>query len=295
MSRLAYLLKQAAKKPAAPRTPAGMPVQQTSAPSQYSFPTDWKIPPDPRRQKELQLWKEWKDSGEDTEKLSPLLTSLKPLIRKQVRMFARTPIPSPVIEAKAIEHTIHALETYDPKVYPGRQTGQLHTWVTRNLQSTNRFVYNNQNMRRIVEDRAQMVGDYRRARAHLAESLGRAPTHAEIAKFMNEMPDRIGKSKPVTAIAVERLSHEDIPDMIASQEMNNPFVNETPEERQIMKLVMYDLTPDELAVFEYIRGINGKPRIHQPGDIARRLNWSPSKVSNIKKSIAGKIQEYKNA
>jgi DNA-directed RNA polymerase specialized sigma subunit len=298
------LQKEAARKKKQPQAmpgaplPIQIPTLPTPAPATlptlptFNFPTTWKVPTDPRRQQELNMWKEWKESGEEPEKLQPLLTSLQPLITKQVRVFARTPIPVPVIEAEATKHTIEALRKYDPVPKTGRQGSQIHTWVTNQLKGMNRYIYANQNMRRITEERSQMVGDYQRANAHLREELGREPTYTEVSDYMNEMPERVDRSRGVTSKQVKLLSQELTPDLLASAEMADPFVQETPQERELMKLIVYDLSPDELRVFEFIRGINGKVKTSSTGQIAKNLGWSASKVSQVKNKIAKKIDGY---
>ena len=295
------LSKEAARKKAQPKPPGLLPLPTpivvptppvVPAPPTFSFPETWKIPTDPRRQQELHMWKEWKESGESPEKLQPLLTSLQPLIAKQVRVFSHTPIPLPVIEAEATRHTIDALRKYDPVPKAGRQGTQIHSWVTGQLKGMNRYIYSNQNFRRITEERAQIVGDYQRARAHLMEELSREPTYTEISDYMNEMPERVDRSRNIKAKDVKLLSQEMTPDLLASVEMGDPFVEETPHERELMKLIVYDLSPDELRVFEYIRGINGKAKISSTGQISKLLGWSASKVSQVKNKIAKKLEGY---
>ena len=60
---------------------------------------------------------------------------------------------------------------------------------------------------------------------------------------------------------------------------------------EIMRLLPYELGPDEKQVFEYVYGIGGKPKL-EPGQIAQKLAMSSSKVSRIKKSIAIKYSKY---
>jgi DNA-directed RNA polymerase specialized sigma subunit len=302
------LQKEAAKKKSQPVLGLATPFQPTPLPGAprapmlpgiglrvtppSPFPAAWKVPTDPRRQQELQMWKDWKDSQEDPTKLQPLLTSLQPLISKQVRVLSRTPIPVPIIEAEATKHTIEALRKYDPIPKPGKQGTQIHTWVTNQLKGMNRYIQSNQNMRRITEERSQLVGPFQRATAHLREELGREPTHLEISDYMNEMPDRVDRARRITPKQVKLLSQEMTPDLLASVEMENPFIEETPQERELMKLIVYDLSPDELHVFEFIRGLNGKKKTSSTGQIAKSLGWSASKVSQVKNKIAKKIDGY---
>jgi DNA-binding MarR family transcriptional regulator len=46
-----------------------------------------------------------------------------------------------------------------------------------------------------------------------------------------------------------------------------------------------------MQVHDYTRGLNGKPQL-RPGEIARKLNMSPSKVTRIRNSISKKIEEH---
>lgn len=50
----------------------------------------------------------------------------------------------------------------------------------------------------------------------------------------------------------------------------------------------HPMSPEELKVYEYILGVNGKPRMKLI-DIAKQLNFSPAKVSRLKKSIEQKL------
>ena len=60
---------------------------------------------------------------------------------------------------------------------------------------------------------------------------------------------------------------------------------------EVVRLIQYELKPEEQAVMEHLLGINGKPKL-KPGEIATKLNMTPSKVSRIKSSIASKMGQY---
>jgi hypothetical protein len=57
-----------------------------------------------------------------------------------------------------------------------------------------------------------------------------------------------------------------------------------------LKLIKFELTPEERLVYEYTIG-DGKPML-KPGQIARKLKMSPSKVSRIRNSITAKLEQY---
>jgi DNA-directed RNA polymerase specialized sigma subunit len=229
------------------------------------------------RQKELQLWQKWKDSNEHPDHLEPLLESLQPLIRTQVRKFeGRVPIQKAAIEADVTRNVITGLRKFDP----GRGA-QLSTWLTSHVRGAKRFITSNQNFARITAERADRIGDYDRAISSLSDQLSRPPTAHEIADHMKR------SVKMVNLIAQEKRS-----DLVASRFLEDPFLNETPRAREVLELLEFELSPKEMQVFEYLTGRNGKPKTTSTSKIARTLGWSDSKVSQVKNSISKKIHQH---
>lgn len=255
-----FLEKLAAKKPDQPGT---------------SFPAGWRVPRTERRKSELQLWQQWKESGEDPEHMEPLLQSLQPLVNRRLGQFRGVPIQKEVLRAEANRKVISGLRGYDPT------RAQMHTHLTNQLKGMQRFVQQHQNLARIVESRANKVGDYQRAVATLSERLGREPTAHEVSDYTKwSVKD------------VMRMEGDVRDDLLASGAAEDPFIEETPRAREVLKLIPYELTPMEMQVFEYATGYGGKPKITSTGAIARRLGWSDSKVSQVKNSIAKKVKQY---
>jgi DNA-directed RNA polymerase specialized sigma subunit len=240
-------------------------------------PTGWRRPARPAQQRELYLWDQWKKQDESPEAMSPLLQSLKPLVyRYGVQQFAnRVPIHQHVLEAEARRLAIQGLRKYDPT------KAQINTFLKPQLQSTNRFVRKRQNMSRITEDRIGKIGNMDRAIARLKDKLGREPTLHELADEMKESPDTL-----------EKLIAERKDDRLSSGALEDPFLTETPKSRSVLRLIRYELTPNEQLVFDYLTGQNGKPLITSTGQIARKLGWGDSKVSQIKTAITRKIKKY---
>lgn len=273
--------KDAARKP--------RPVFGTPMPEGHTFPETWTVPKTPEKKQELFLWQQWTESGHKPELLDPLMRSLQPVIAKQVRVFSRgVPVPEQVLQSVANDRALEALRGFDPA---RAGDAALSSWVVNRLKGLSRYVGQNQNMARITEERVQLYGPVRRATEQLRDELGRDPTDMEIAHRINESPDRIAK-KRVTAQSVRLLNQEKKDDLLASAEMNDPFVSENARMREAMGLVRYDLSPEELQVWEYIRGINGKPRLHRTVDIAKALKWSQSKVATTKTAITNKLSPY---
>ena len=240
-------------------------------------PEGWKRPRKASQRKELYLWDQWKRNGESPEAMSPLMGSLRPLVyRYGVQTWAgRVPIQKPVLEAEAQRLAISGLRKYDPT------KAQVNTFLRHQLQSMDRFVKQRQNISRITEERTRLIGPMNRSKARLSERLGREPTIMELADDMKVDPR-----------VLEKLLLEMKNDLLASGAMENPFLEETPKSRRVLRLIRYELTPNEEIVFDYLTGQGGKTQTTSTGAIARELGWADSKVSQLKTSIARKMKKY---
>jgi len=235
-----------------------------------------------RKQFEFDQWQKWKNGGQKVGDLRPLLQSMRPLIQKQVNVYKnRVPIPPAAIEAEFTRHAMTAFKTYDPK-----RKAQLGTHVQNQMMKGRRFINTYQNLGYIPEHRVNRIGEYKVAMSSLQENLGRPPNTTELSEHLSWSPAEVG-----------RMQKEDRSDLAASGfvtaegETYDPASLMPSREREVMKLIQYELSPDEKAVYEYTYGMNGKSQM-QPGQIASKMNFSKSKVSRIRNAIAGKIKGY---
>lgn len=244
---------------------------------QKGNPQGWRRPARVNQRKELYLWDQWKQQGESPEAMAPLMSSLTPLVyRYGVQQWAhRVPIQKPVLEAEAERLAISGLRKYDPN------KAQVNTYLRHQLQSMDRFVKQRQNFSRITEERTRLIGPMQRSKQRLIEKLGREPTLLELADEMKVQPH-----------VLEKLLLEMKQDLLESGAMEDPFLEETPKSRKVLRLIRYELTPDEEKVFNYLTGQGGKTAITSTGEIARREGWADSKVSQLKASIARKMKKY---
>lgn len=229
-----------------------------------------------RRQRDVQLWREWKDSGEDPERFRPLLQQFKPLIRSQANRWAgNVEIPPAAVHAEFNKQFLHAMRTYDPN-----RGAALNTWAISNMRKATRFITTNQNTARIGERRVYKVGQFDAAVAELDQELGREPTSQEIA-------DHMGWSEA----EVVRLQTERRRTLLASGPGGDSAELFPSREAEVLRLVKFELAPEERLVYDYTVGEGGKPAL-RPGEIAQRLNMSPSKVTRLRNSITAKIDRY---
>ena len=228
-----------------------------------------------QRAQELEMWHTWNNNGRKQEDMRPLLNSMRPLILKEANSWARQrDIPPAAIRAEFTNQAVKGFETYDPT------RAGLHTHLTNQMLQARRFVVSNQNPARIVESRVYGIGNFNSAKQRLADTLGREPTQLELADELKWSPRKVKMLQSEIKIAVP-----------ASQFSADVTSTVPSRQQEILRLLPYDLSPDEKAVFEHIYGINGKEKL-SPGDIATKLNMSAPKVSRIKASIASKYEGY---
>jgi len=238
-----------------------------------------------RRQQEMLMWNEWKDSGEDPHKLDPLVKSMDGLVNYRVNQFAgRVPLPTPAIEAEVNKHLIQALRDYDPN-YVGQSgnKAQLHTHVTNRLKKVRRFVTKYQNIGAIPEKRSENITEFRTIRTEMSDGLGREPSTEELADKLKWAPAE-----------VVRMQSEERRDLLTSahiSESTDPSVLWPSRDNEVIALLRYELTPRENLVMDYSMGLRGKQKLGT-NDIAQRLGVSPPTVSRIKGKIAKKFEEY---
>ena len=228
-----------------------------------------------QRKQELEMWHTWNKNGRKQEDMRPLLNSMRPLILKEANSWARQrDIPPAAIRAEFTNQAVKGFETYDPT------RAGLHTHLTNQMLQARRFVVSNQNPARIVESRVYGIGDFNNAKQRLTDTLGRDPTQLELADELKWSPRKVKMMQSEIKVAVPASQFSaDVASMVPSRQ------------QEILRLLPYELTPDERAVFEHIYGIGGKAKL-SPGEIATKLNMSAPKISRIKAAIAAKYEGY---
>ena len=226
---------------------------------------------------EFEQWKKWRDGGQKPEDLQPLLKSAKPLIRHKSNSWAsRADLPPAAVHAEFNKQFVNALKTYNPE-----KGTQLSSWVTTNLQKAQRWVSQYQDPTRIQENRYYKAGEWDNALATLDDTLGREPNTREMAEFLGWSEAEAG-----------RMESEKRKSLYSSGfEGYDPTSIMPSRESEKLRLIRYDLSPEELQVFDYTVGSNGKQQM-RPGEIAKKLKMSPSKVTRIRNSIAKKLDGY---
>ncbi len=230
-----------------------------------------------REQDDLDQWQQWNNQGRTSDAMRPLLGRFKRLINSRANVYAgKNPnIPPEAVRAEFLNHAINAFETYDPN-----RGAALKTHVYNQMKKGQRLISDYGGAQRIPETRYWKVQEFKDAEKDLDNQLGRPPTAMEIADYLK------APLKQVTAMQME--VRKEVP----RSRLTNDFVSyKPPENVETLRLLQYELGPQDQQVLEHLTGLNGKP-VLQPGQIAQRLGMSPSAVSRSRQRIADKLKQY---
>ena len=234
------------------------------------------MPTNEKKKGELDLWKEWKKTGQP-KPLADLLKSMKPLMSSQIQKYSGAPIPRPILEAHANTLTIEAFKSFDPK------KAGLNTHVVNHLRHLNRFVIENQNIARIPEHRALQIGNFHSAVENLSSQLGRIPNTHELADHLKISPKN-----------VERLQRELRKDYYMNYDEDAAFFNsafwQSDKKLDAVHYVYHDMDPINKSIMDHYFGMGGNNQKTVPV-IARLLKMKEVDVKERLKSIATKVTD----
>jgi len=243
-----------------------------------------------RQQKDLELWHDWKNSGEAPEKLDPLFKQFRGVLNNRIRLYqGKVPVPPAVVEAEVNKQFLTALRKYDPTKL-GKTTGKpaaLGTYVHGQVRKSGRFIKKYQNVGYMPEKRIDKITEYNTAKEEMKDQLLREPTSMELSARLNW---------PLAEVS--RMEAEQRKDYIASgfeqEGMSDPTFFMPSRDREVLNLIKYELDARENYVLEHSLGLNGKPK-KGTGEIAKDLGVSAPTVSRIKARVHEKIRTYRDA
>ena len=209
------------------------------------------------------------------QKLSELLTALGGPIGIGVNAYRGAPLPPAAMEMEAKRQAVMALEEWDKS-----KGMSLSNYVTTMVkQRLYRYVGTYQNTARIPEGQILNIGPLREANTDLTSRLGREPTTEELA-------DHLGL--PIAhVVRLRRNLRKDLLDNAGG--LDNIEAYQTSPDYEAAMLAYYSLNTMEKNVFDFSLGAHGQPQL-KAGEMAKRLGISAGRVSQIKESIAKKIQ-----
>lgn len=226
-------------------------------------------------EKDFSAWKTWKEDP-TPQNFQPLMGRFDGLMAQKQRVWKAPRVNEAGFKREMMGHALAAFKTFDPSFGV-----PLRKHVEKRLEKSKRYNVQNQNLAYIPEQKALLIGKIDTAKSELHEELGREPTHTEIGS-------RIGKSGKVVK-EIQGLRRNDV---ASAAFETDPVSILSPRHDQVVSLLRPALKGDEQHVFDYMYGLNGKPRIVSTGDIATKMGKSPSQVSRLKKRVEAKYKEY---
>ncbi len=230
-----------------------------------------------KKNKDIELWKKWKDSGfYNVQYKKDLMKAIDPIIQYHANKWNVPGLPRSVIVVELKRIAVKDLPAYDPSMGI-----QLNTYLTNRLKKISRMAYKYQNIGSIPENRITKIDGFKKSKSFLSDKLGREPSAAEIADDLKW---------PIKEVS--RMEKELRSSIVFKEELQGMSFNTKNENDELADLIYYELDATEKAVYEYLLGKHGKPQLNG-AEIAQRLNMSPSKVTRIRKSIESKVNRFR--
>lgn len=217
-------------------------------------------------------WKQKNDYGS----YRKLKDRHKGMVMQSVNMYRAANIPSTSLEAEAWTLFDDAVNNF--------QTGKdakFSTYLNYQLRKMDRHTKKYQNVARIPEALSGKIGEYDRFVGEYAQKNGKQPSYQEIAKAL-EM-----KVKHVKQLNMSRRA-----DVYESRGVNTEGINQDERINWILVDLREELGPQEQIVYDHLIGHGGIKPIENKRDLAKKLNMSPGRVSQITTDIAKKIQPH---
>lgn len=228
------------------------------------------------RQQEIDACLRWQ-KNKNQEDFEFLWKSLKPILNKEIRKYESSQfIPQSAFKGEAAVGFVKALETYKPEFGTS-----LATHLTNNLRHLYRFNLAYQNVARIQsEGRAGKITMFGNRKTFLEDKLGRPPTAIEVADDVGWAVKDVEK--------MERDLRQDW--MVGTRHyVSDDSAATTKFMDKLNTIYMFDTTPKEKLVMEYLYGLGGKQKIKTNIEIARKVGITPNRVSQVKEKIARKL------
>lgn len=235
------------------------------------------------------LWGQWKENP-TKQNLGLLLKHFEPEINTRITLFKAKNVNKAAFRADLTRNAVTAIETFNPD-----RGASLKTHVTNHLRRSQRFNAMHQNMAYIPEEMSGLITPIQKAHDFLYQENGSAPSHGEIATYLNDNPGLVRSKRmrnAITAQLVKRVDDYQIADINGSSFESDPYSKAISPAVETLGLLHTVLKPDEKDVFEYLYGMNGKPKIESTGALATKMGRNPSQISRIKKRIESQFKKY---
>jgi DNA-directed RNA polymerase specialized sigma subunit len=188
------------------------------------------------KSKDLELWTTWKRTQSPRD-LQLLLDQMDPIIAREVNRWSNSASRS-LLTSEGKRLAVEAFRTYDPKAGTA-----LSTYVASRLPKLSRMVYANMNAARMSETQAMLFHTYNTGTNELRDTLGREPTHDELADHLGWSPKKLTEFRRQSR-RKEFVESEEHPEDDSSED-------------HLIDFIYHDLPPQQKKIFEYTTGYGG--------------------------------------
>lgn len=226
-----------------------------------------------RQEKDLELWKEWKQTRNPAT-LAKLLDRLQPLIARETGKW-QSSVPQVALEAKARILTVEALESYKPNM--GAAIG---THITSRLRKLSRSVYPYQNVARLPENKQLMYNTFQVVQNNLLDTHGREPTTEELADELKWTPKKVADFQ-------RSFGRREL------VESEGAFNEDDAQESHLVDFYYHGLSPDDKLLFEHIVGYGGKKNMSNT-ELMRKFRMTQGQLSYKKRKFVDDLKRIQS-
>lgn len=227
-----------------------------------------------QKNKELDLWKDWKTTG-NKKALTSLMTSYNPVVNTLVSRMGKSSISPTNLRSEAKRLMYNAFETFNPK------KAALNTHVYTNLQPMFRYLAKYQNIGFIPENRFFLIGKYAASKAHLESTLDREPTTSEMADKLSWSPNMVNKIDKESKGSMTTMPIQSF----GSLEIGSPVL-------EAFKNIYHALPNKEKLAIEYLLGY-GKPKL-PIRSIVKKTGLSENAITQLRLKVKNDMRSWLN-
>lgn len=227
----------------------------------------------------LDAWNTWDQGGRKRSQLKPLMAAYQPLVDREVDRWSGSQLPRVALESQAKRLTMKAFRTFDPA------RSQLQTHVMGGLRGMDEFVKAHSLGVRMSVGKTRLADKAYRVSKQLELELGREATPEEIA-----MRSGLG----ITTLGGLARAQNQLASSAEAGGFSQPIREDLSHDQIVAEFLHSDLPPIQQQVLDYSMGLHGKDKL-SPGAIAKKLNLSSARISQIKTEIASKGNRYQRA
>ncbi len=233
-----------------------------------------------RRSKELDLWHRWNDNGRQHEHLEPLLQSIDPLLKKELRKRMQGlggTMPQAALKQELRNAAHRAIETYDPT------KSQLSSHITTNFMRTTDVISSVRNPKSNPRPISDRYGEFTNAQTEFEALHGRKPDPSEMKSLLPGWSDKMIKRMR------KGFGSEVFSDMGTELEHDSSRPDTIDKIRSAIGIVRSQMSPDQQRFAELHYPPKGMKQ-KSVEQIAQTLGIPVHKAYKIKRMVENKIQ-----